>query len=158
FNGRVGAKNFSVFRRYLGGALMRRRDADDPCLSPAPGLGHWEKQDARPCPSCARVESQVSELLSSAFTFRCVRMDDPTERNNFEEWLIATVAACPVCRASDDWLGHHAYPPTVRGSGLWNVQYVRGPLIADQQLRRFQELVRMTLTSTGSAKDIDLSR
>ena len=32
-----GGKNGSVFRRYLGGALMRDEDPQHPCLAPEPG-------------------------------------------------------------------------------------------------------------------------
>jgi len=154
FNSRPGAKNFSVFRRYLGGALLRRQDANGPCLQPAPGQGHWEKQDSRSCPRCAGVERAVSELLSSAFTFRCVRVDDRAERNNFEKWLIATMAACPVCRPSDSWLGRYTYPDLVRSSGLWNVQYIGEQPATDRQLRRFEELTGMTLSGPGNHLDL----
>lgn len=51
-----GRKNGSVFRKYLGGALLRRRDPDCPCLAPAPGKGHWELQDAETCPECQQLE------------------------------------------------------------------------------------------------------
>jgi Peroxide stress protein YaaA len=157
FNGRFGPKNFSVFRRYLGGALMRRQDARCHCLDPAPGQGHWEKQDARPCSLCAGAESKVSELLASAFTFRCVRIDDPAERNDLEKCLIATVAACRICRPSDSWLGHYAYLPVVRDSGLWNAQHVGGPSLTGQRLRHFEELVRVTALGNRSSAGADLS-
>jgi hypothetical protein len=157
FNSRPRAKNFSVFRRYLGGALLRHEDANGPCLQPAPGQGHWEKQDSKTCPRCAGVERAVSELLSSAFTFRCVRVDDRAERNNFEKWLIATIAACPVCRPSDSWLGRYAYPDLVRSSGLWNVQYVGEQPATGRQLRRFEELIGVTSRDAGPEKQLDLS-
>lgn len=98
----LGAKNFSVFRRYLGGALLRRNDPDSPCLRPGPGQGHWEKQNGRSCPLCTDHEHAVSEQLSSVFMFRCVRIEDRAERNEFEKRLIATVAACPRCRPSSN--------------------------------------------------------
>src|ERR1035437_5332159 len=33
-------KNASVFRKALGGALLRRENANSPCLLPSPGQGH----------------------------------------------------------------------------------------------------------------------
>jgi hypothetical protein len=158
YNSRPGAKNFSVFRRYLGGALLRREDPSCPCLQPAPGQGHWERQGGKTCSMCADVERAVSELLSSAFTFRCVRIDDRAERNDFERWLISTVAACPVCHPSGGWLGRHAYPRTVRVSGLWNVRHVDEQPATGRQLRRFEELVGMTVPGGGSASHVDLSQ
>lgn len=158
YNPRPGAKNFSVFRRYLGGALLRRYDPSSPCLQPAPGQGHWEKQGGKTCSLCADIEQAVSELISSAFTFRCVRIEDGAERNDFEKRLIATVAACPECRPSDGWLGRHAYPQPVRASGLWNVQHVGEQPATGQQLRRFDELVGMTLPGAVPASNVDLSQ
>lgn len=136
---------------------VRRKDPDGPCLQPAPGQGHWEKQDGKSCPRCAGVELAVSELLSSTFTFRCVQIEDRAERNDFEKRLIATIAACPVCRPSDDWLGRYAYPPLVRSSGLWNVQYVGEQPATDRQLRRFEELTRRTPSDAEPENHQDLS-
>src|SRR5262249_58657203 len=98
-----------------------------------------------------------SELLPSAFTFRCVRVDDRAERNNFEKWLIATMAACPVCRPSDGWLGRYAYPDLVRSSGLWNVQYIGEQPATDRELRRFEELIGMTSRDAGPGMRQNLS-
>jgi hypothetical protein len=137
--GDVG-KNGSVFRRYLGGGLLRRQDPDHPCLKLTPGHGHWEQQGTRPCPSCAPVELRVSELLHDAFAFRCVRIDDMSQRNKFERWLIATLAACSDCGPSPRWLGHYAYPQPVRSSGLWNVQHVGDQHGTDRQLCRFEQM------------------
>ena len=147
-------KNGSVFRRYLGGALLRRQDAHHPCLEPAPGQGHWERQNARPCTLCTAVESDVSRLLTTAFTFRCVRVDDRTERNELEKRLIATLAACPACRSSPGWLGGYACREEVRSSGLWNVHHLDGPLVTEHQLQRFEHLadpVRATHQARVSA-------
>jgi hypothetical protein len=137
-----GAKNGSVFRRYIGGALLRRLDSASPCLSPSPGEGHWERQDERACPACSTTESAVTTVLATAFCFRCVRVDDQDERNHLEARLIATVAACTVCQPSRTWLGLHAYPPLVRSSGLWNTQHVGGPTGTRTDLDRFATLVR----------------
>jgi hypothetical protein len=133
-------KNGSVFRRYLGGALLRRQDTDHPCLKPAPGRGHWEQHGPPACCSCAPVEFQVTELLRDAFAFRCVSIDDMEERNECERWLIGTLAACPECGPSLRWLGNYAYPPPVRSSGLWNFQHVGHRPGTDGQLRSFEHL------------------
>jgi len=68
-------KNGSVFRKYLGGALMRRLDPNNPCLRPAPGKGHWEKQDTKACPECKPFEMEVTRLLLKKFRFCCVKID-----------------------------------------------------------------------------------
>jgi len=141
-----GRKNGSVFRKLLGGALLRKREPSDPCLSPGPGKGHWEKQGTKPCVKCSPLEEEVSKLLRCSFQFRCVMVLDRAERNQMEEALVATLAACPVCNPSTTWLGLHAYSEAVRSSGLWNSEFVGHRTISGTQLKRFQQLVRV---STG---------
>ena len=63
-----GHKNGSVFRKFLGGALMRSEDPSHPCLAPAPGKGHWEKQDEKTCHRCQPVEQSVSRPTEDAIS------------------------------------------------------------------------------------------
>ena len=139
-----GQKNSSVFRRYLGGALMRADDPHHPCLAPAPGTGHWERQDHKPCRRCRPVEQEVSRLVRARFQFRCIAIFDRKERNHLEEVLIATLSACPVCRPSREWLGHHSYPDVVRRAGMWNSQFVGSATMSTADLRRFAACVAST--------------
>ena len=140
-----GRKNSSVFRRILGGALLRRRDPASPCLGASPGKGHWEHQNDKACERCQPLEKEVSQLLRSSFRFRCVEAVDQAERNDLEKVLIATLAACPVCRPSATWLGNHAYSDKMQSFGLWNSDHVGGPPITAHQLERFRSLARATL-------------
>ena len=140
-----GNKNSSVFRRILGGALLRRRDPDSPCLAPSPGKGHWEHQNDKACERCQPLEEEVSQLLRRSFRFRCVEVVDQAERNDLEKVLIATIAACPVCGPSAAWLGRRAYSDKVRSSGLWNSDHVGGPTITAHQLQRFQSLAHASV-------------
>lgn len=143
----VGAKNGSVFRRYLGGALMRRSDPDSSCLSPAAGQGHWERHQQSECPRCEPLEALVTETLRSAFSFRCVRIDDTAERHEFEAGLIATLAACTVCSPSTNWLGLSAYPGRVRKSGLWNSHYVERAGLTGHHMERLEALVKQSVSA-----------
>ncbi len=139
-----GRKNSSVFRKFVGGALMRAENPKHPCLAPAPGKGHWERQDQKACSRCKPVEQQVSSLLRTKFSFRCVAIQSREERNRFEAVLIASLSACSTCLPSPNWLGREAYSDVVRGSGLWNSQHVGGMLMAAEDLDRFSELVEET--------------
>jgi hypothetical protein len=71
-----------------------------------------------------------------------------SERNTFEAKLIATLAACPVCQPSPAWLGRFAYPRTVRESGLWNTEFVGGPTLTKEDVRRLEQLVDQTGAGT----------
>lgn len=136
-----GNKNSSVFRKFLGGALLRRQDPNHLCLQPAPGQGHWEKQDAKPCTNCKPIEKEVSRLLRERFRFRCVEIIDQEERNYLEERIVATLARCPECQPSPNWLGRYAYNKNVVKAGLWNSDYVDSLPLTPDNLKRFEQLV-----------------
>jgi hypothetical protein len=123
---------------------LRSADPNDPCLSPSPGRGHWELQNAKPCPRCTPIELQVSAILQSRFRFRCVAIFNGDERNDLERLLVATLAKCLLCKPSPKWLGLCAYSGAVRSSGLWNSQYINGSTMQDAHLRNFAEHVEKT--------------
>jgi hypothetical protein len=141
-----GSKNGSVFRKFLGGAILRKTDPNSACLQPSPGQGHWEKQDMPACENCKPIENKVRQLLKTNFWFRCIEIKEPELRNTFEKKLIATVSLCPVCKPSEGWLGKFAYSDNVRKSGLWNSEHVfdQQGTIDDSELKRLEEIVERT--------------
>ena len=55
-------KDKSVFRRYLGGALLRKDNQNSKCLLPSPGIGHWEMSKHpknKSCIDCKELRGQV---------------------------------------------------------------------------------------------------
>jgi hypothetical protein len=140
-----GRKNGSVFRRYLGGALIRLDTPQSPCLLPGPGLGHWEKQHANTCTSCDPIEKQVSTVLCSRFSFKCVEISTRQVRNHFEGLIIATLANCRTCDPSPGWLGRHAYSALVQRTGLCNSDFVNGPPLQDADFKEFDVMVNDTI-------------
>jgi hypothetical protein len=142
-----GSKNSSVFRKFLGGAIMRQENPNNPCLLPGPGQGHWEKQDIHACEKCKPTETKVTDLLERTFRFRCLKIDDLALRNIMEEKLVATASICRVCKPSKDWLGKYAYAEKVRSSGLWNSNYVFEveKRLNPYDLKKLQELIGQTL-------------
>ncbi len=132
-----GNKNGSVFRKHLGGAVLRRRNPDDFRLD------EWLKHDT---PTVKEVEELVTNKLTEGFTFKCVAVEDKKERLNLEERLIATLAKCPDCEPSMEWLGRYAASEEIRQSGLWNVQHVYSDKHMTQQyLSNFRELTYQEL-------------
>ncbi len=144
FRSSFGAKNGSVFRRYIGGTLMRRDNPNLPCLAPASGHGHWEKQDESTCDQCTPYEQEVTRHIQEQMEFRCVQITDKAERNSFEKLLVATIAQCSVCQPSGGWLGRSAYSVDVQETGLWNSDYVHGTTVGQGDLARFTQLVATT--------------
>jgi hypothetical protein len=141
FKGSRNAKNGSVFRRYLGGALIRKRMPESDCLLPGAGMGHWEHGGGRECSDCCEIEAEVGVYLAQRMYFRCVCVEDRALRNRFEKLLLATVAQCAGCRPSESWLGSYAYPGIVNSSGLWNVLDTGGTTASTADLEILKTLV-----------------
>jgi hypothetical protein len=131
-----GNKNSSVFRKHLGGALMRRVDTSDQRIGP------WLIQGG---PSFPEVEESVSRLLRECFTFACFRVDLREDRMLLESGLIALLAQHPLGQPSEDWLGHHAASEEIRRTGLWNTQRVDAVPLTDEEVQRFERLVQAAL-------------
>jgi len=140
-------KNFSVFRKFLGGALLRSESSNHPCLQPGLGKGHWEKQDGVVCPKCRPLEERVTRLLREKFTFRCVEIRDKERRNELEKKIIGSLSHCPSCKSSVRWLGKYAYSEKVKDYGLWNSNHVGSPdVMSLQDMKILEKLVDKTLT------------
>jgi hypothetical protein len=141
-----GGKNGSVFRKFLGGAIIRRMNPNSPCLQPHPGQGHWEKQGMHPCENCKPIENQIRQILKTDFWFRCIEIKEHELRNTLEKKLIATVSLCPVCRPSEGWLGKFAYSENVQKSGLWNSDYVfdKDKILDESEIQRLAEIIERT--------------
>ncbi|MDP2735940.1 MAG: hypothetical protein Q8P12_07095 [bacterium] len=138
-------KNLSVFRKFLGGALLRRENPEHPCLKPAPGKGHWEIQKGLVCPKCRPLEDRVTRLLRENFVFRCVEIREMEQRNGLEKKLIGSLSLCPSCAPSVRWLGKYAYSDKVKDYGLWNSNHAGGPdVMSLQDLMYLERLVGKT--------------
>jgi len=148
-----GRKNGSVFRKFIGGAILRSEDPDHPCLQPGPGRGHWERQHAPKCKLCEPIEKEVSEYISTHLSLRCISVQNRTERNQLEQALVATLAACTECLPSPGWLGLYAYSESVQISGLWNSQFTNSQPVTTEEIERFKELAKLSLRWSGGHTD-----
>lgn len=127
-----GNKNSSVFRKHLGGALIRKKNPDDKRLN------QWLEQDA---PTFQEIENDVSNVLKGKFRFKCIPVEDRQERLGLEEQLIATLSNCPECSPSEKWIGAYAASEEIRSSGLWNTQHVSSKnIITENEIERIKVL------------------
>ncbi len=127
-----GNKNSSVLRKHLGGAIMRRRDPEDPRLS------DWLKPGG---PTFREIEEDVSRSLRDHFTFVCFRVDDAADRLALESGLIALMAQAPLGPPTSGWLGRFAASPAIRRSGLWNTQCIDNPPLDSPRLVKVERFV-----------------
>lgn len=137
-----GNKNGSVFRKHLGGALMRKVNQEDSRLP------EWLRQKGDSDPA---MEAQVSQCLRDHFTFVYFTVPDSAERLSLEAGLIALLAQYSLAVPSQEWLGQYAAAPEIRRTGLWNTQHVNDAPLTDAQLSRVDELITLTLQGGHNA-------
>lgn len=131
-----GNKNGSIFRKHLGGALLRRSDTNDPRLR------EWLTQNGSSFPE---IEELISNTLRDKFSFSCFDVDQMEERLELERGIIALLAQHPLSPPSPDWLGKYAVNEKIRRSGLWNTQHIEAKCLGFEQFYRLEELVAITL-------------
>lgn len=133
----------SVFRKHLGGALMRLNG------EPKSEVEAWyRKRKGNPRfndPRFRNYEKQVTDQAAVG-NYRVLKIDGPNERSQLEEKLISLFSHCKHCRASGNWLGNYAYRKGIRDSGLCNVDHVCSVTeFAQSDLPRLKQLVDRTL-------------
>jgi len=125
-----GAHRGSVYRRYVGEAIIERYGLDDDY----PDWGdRWSSIDRDR--SVVRDEEYVLERRVSAYVreqpFLWVNLNDEPgadsdravlERNAIA--LLSNHAKRPIDPRRDDWLGRHGRSREIGRSGLWNVRHV----------------------------------
>lgn len=90
----------SVFRKHVASAIQNR---DGSC-----------------------TEALVSRYFERHFTYAVLPVAENAIRKALEHWLIWNLAQEKGPSASPSWLGHYAINPTIRRTGLWNVEYANG--------------------------------
>lgn len=82
------------------------------------------------------IEQQVTAYMQRSFSFAVVPVVKKEVRMALESKLIATVAKCDVCSASDKWLGSISPKPKIAESGLWQVQHLRSVHLNERELEQ----------------------
>jgi len=138
-----GVREGSVFRKHLGGTLMRLN------TEPEAEVKAWyEKRKENPRfndPKFKYYEEGVTKQAEDS-SYRVLRVDDSNERLQMEEKLIALFSHCETCCPSKKWLGNHAYRKEIRDSGLWNINHIHSVNeFTQSDLPRLRQLVDETL-------------
>lgn len=133
-------KDRSIFRKHVGRCLLASRD--DPFL-PFWNICLTKRADKEKYGSLvdrkqlAYVEQQVSAYITSNLTFSVIAVADKPMRLHLEKTLIATIASCPHCHPSSQWLGRHHPDDVIRHGGLWNIQGVKGRGFSEAEVAEF---------------------
>jgi hypothetical protein len=117
-------KDRSIFRKNIGRALLHQ--SADPFLpdwnldltTTAQRVLHASRIDHQKQRS---VEAAVTTYIQSRFRFIVIPVPTKIQRLLWESRMVSTIAACPFCKPSPDWLGHSSPVPKIRTNGLWQV-------------------------------------
>lgn len=120
-----GSKNASVFRKHLGGAILRRNNPNDHRIE------GWITQGG---PSIREIEEEVSRILRMEFSFVCIPINEYEDRKRLSRGLIALLSHLPVGAPSENWLGNFAAAKEIRSSGLWNVEHVHAEPLGNDEV------------------------
>lgn len=122
----------SIFRLHLGAALIARGD-----VTPLDTWGQRSSASRDVRESELAIELAVSAYLATMAVLWVPVDDEPgpgSDRRRIEAGAIAALSNLSNPAAdppTPEWLGNHATRPAIRGSGLWNVNHVEGPLTGD---------------------------
>jgi hypothetical protein len=119
-----GDHRASVFRRHVGGAIIRRDGL------PADLLASWLDRRRPPSERASQeadIEREVSHYIG-AMPFLWLSVPCGADRGYLESNSIALLSCITggPDRPSPCWLGRYAERAEIRGSGLWNVHHVTG--------------------------------
>lgn len=86
-----------------------------------------------------RIEGEVTAYIKANLSFSILEIIGKSQRLSAEEALLSTLAQCPDCRASKQWLGRHHPRQAIQEMGLWNVQGLRGEALSIEGVESFFE-------------------
>jgi len=140
----------SIFRKNIGRALLNRQK-DDYIKVWELDFTSREKREAfshlRNIQKELTLESNITKLLRSSFSFRYIILDSQEKRmgtGGIESSLIGTVARCSLCRPSPNWLGNYSPDSRIRQSGLWLVQHLRARPLSDADREMVVDAIKQT--------------
>lgn len=118
-------KDRSIFRKHIGRCLLNREKDSF--------LEYWEldltakKQREKfdnliDKKRLSEVENDVSAYINENFSFTVMAVDDKEGRLEIESRLLSTIAQCPICAQSENWLGNQHPNRVIKENGLWNIQ------------------------------------
>jgi 5'-3' exonuclease len=141
-----GNHRSSIFRSHVGAAIIRRDSRIDE-------FPDWGDQSAGTSDNKG-LESELENLVSATLSrmqVLCIQVPDSpgsrSDRAYIERNAIALLSkvASRVDAPSDTWLGRSSAHPSIRKSGLWNVNYVDEPGWDPQFLEVFDYYARATV-------------
>lgn len=123
-------KERSIFRKNIGRALLNQRK--DPYLKiwEIDFTSHKTREkyaSLRDITKEKTIETEITALLRTKFAFRVIAFTCQAQRmgkTGLESVLIGTLARCPHCKPSTNWLGKYSPKPQIANGKLWLIQHL----------------------------------
>jgi len=135
--GKPAPRERSIFRKNIGRALLNQRKDDYLKIWEidfTSGQARREKAYLRDIDKEKKLESEVTRFLRSNFSFRYITLNGQAQRmgkTGLESALIGTLAQCPLCQPSSEWLGRHSPKAKISNGKLWQIQHLKARPIND---------------------------
>ena len=143
----------SIFRKNIGRALLNQRHDDYLKVWEIDFTSHKSRTENAHLRNVAKekmLESEISNLLRSNFSFKFIELNGQTLRmgkTGLESALIGTLAQCPLCKPSSNWLGRCSPKNEISSGRLWLVQHLKAKPINDHDKRTILSAINLTLSS-----------
>lgn len=143
----------SIFRKNIGRSLLNR--AGDGYF-PVWELDFMKRavrerhRHLRDIGKEVAIEAEVTRILREKFSFRFIEVAEENNRmgsEGLERALIGTLASCPLCGPSAEWLGNYSPKPQICESGLWLVQHLKAAPLSPAQQVLVTAAIEMTIAS-----------
>jgi hypothetical protein len=130
----------SIFRKNIGRALLNQRHDDYLKIWEIDFTSHESRREnayLRDIEKEKKLESEITKLLRENFSFKSIELSGQAQRmgkTGLEGALIGTLAQCPLCQTSSEWLGRYSPKTEINGGKLWLVQHLKANPIRDETI------------------------
>lgn len=138
----------SIFRKNIGRALLNQRKDDYLKIWEVDFTSHESRNQyasLRDIEKEKSLELEITGLLRRNFFFRFIAFGGQDQRmgkTGLESALIGTLAQCPLCKASTNWLGKCSSRAEIRNGKLWQVQHLKANSITNRDKTLILNAVR----------------
>lgn len=138
----------SIFRKNIGRALLNKRKDKYIEIWEIDFTSHRARSEhahQRDIEKEKKIELEITKLLRNNFYFKYIELESHIPRigrTGLESALIGTLAQCPLCKASDNWLGKNSSKPQIREGRLWLIQHLKAKPITEQDKETIQVALR----------------
>ncbi len=133
----------SIFRKHIGRCLLSINNDDyiDAWNKPFKKIVDKEKfKELVNLEYEKQYEDLITKHIHEKFSFVLIpRIYEKEIRNRIEEGLIAILNQSEKKLASDSWLGNYHQDKRIRDAKIWNIEYLNGSPLSQEEFRQFIE-------------------